>query len=81
MSEPKFDPHTSRDLSQLRKYFKGLGFEDPEIDGFIGNWTRTDPQSMKEVRSGIEWERANRLASPISTLAIGISSLSESNNS
>lgn len=59
-NEP-FDPHTSRDPALLRDYFKRIGFSDEEIDAFIPGWTRTEPQTKEEVRSGIEWERENRM--------------------
>lgn len=41
-------------------YFVGLGFSDEEAAFYSENWKPRPPQSIKEVRKGIKWERRNR---------------------
>jgi hypothetical protein len=64
MSEKTNNPAKSTDPEVLRKYFVDtLGLTPEEAEPMIKNWSRTEPQSMEEVRAGVQWERENRLAS------------------
>ncbi|MGD8744143.1 MAG: hypothetical protein PVJ52_00925 [Candidatus Woesebacteria bacterium] len=59
MSE-KINPAKSRNPEVIQVYLESLGFTTDEATSLIPNWTRVKPQTMEEVRQGIEWEREGR---------------------
>ncbi|MFH2019252.1 MAG: hypothetical protein ABII80_01370 [bacterium] len=63
MSEFPNNPAKSTDPEVLRKYFLDLGFTLEEAEPMIRNWSRTNPQTMEEVREGVLVERERRLDS------------------
>lgn len=60
-SELSNNPAKSTDPEVLRKYFiETLGFSPEEAEPMVRNWSRTNLQSMEEVREGVLWEREGR---------------------
>jgi len=55
-------PGKSRDPKALLNYFIELGFTPEEGQSLVPNWSRTEPQTMEEVRQGILDERGAREA-------------------
>lgn len=64
MSELPDNPAESKDPKALMKYFVEILNHTPEeAESIVKNWLRTKPQTMEEVKKGVDWERENRLAS------------------